>query len=68
MGLNVDVDVIDLIIIVIVVIVVDIFELRDNVENVWVRKMYLYVFVIDEDMWNIVEFELSFLFNFLMGD
>lgn len=68
LGLNVDADAIDLITIATAVTAADTFELRDNAENAWARKMHLHVPVTDEDMWNFVEPELSSLLNFLTGD
>ncbi len=68
LGLNVDADSIDLITIATAVTAADTFELRDNAENAWARKMHLHVPVTDEDMWNFVEPELSSLLNFLTGD
>ncbi len=58
LGLNVDADAIDLITIATAVTAADTFELRDNAENAWARKMHLHVPVTDEDMWNTVEPEL----------
>ena len=68
LGLHVDADAIDLITIATAVTAADTFELRDNAENAWARKMHLHVPVTDEDMWNFVEPELSSLLNFLTGD
>ena len=68
LGLHVDADAIDLITIATAVTAADTFELRDNAENAWARKMHLHVPVTDEDMWNTVEPELSSLLNFLTGD
>ena len=68
LGLNVDADAIDLITIATAITAADTFELRDNAENAWARKMHLHVPVTDEDMWNTVEPELSSILNFLTGD